>query len=168
MQLVNNPQRSEFSNLRPSHVRRDTIVEKVGSSGCLSLGGKSFFLPALHAMSLSVSHFCPLTHPLCTHSTRGEGNRRQMSRAGRSPRSRPQNPKEGGNLSDSNQPDGGGVGRGGWGGSVSGGRFGSPGQRRLLSRGGADEFVMKTVLSIITSDVHLLRVVGGGGWGVGC
>lgn len=35
-----------------------------------------------------------------------------MSRAGRSPRSRPQNPKEGGNLSNSNQPDGGGVGRG--------------------------------------------------------
>lgn len=35
-----------------------------------------------------------------------------MSRAGRSPRSRPRNPKEGGNLSDSNQPDGGGVGRG--------------------------------------------------------
>lgn len=72
VQLVNNPQKSEFSNLWPSHVRRDTIAEKVGSSGCLSLGGKSFFLPALHAMSLSLSHFCPLTHPLCTHSTRGK------------------------------------------------------------------------------------------------
>lgn len=60
-----------------------------------------------------------------------------MSRAGRSPRSRPQNPKEGGNLSDSNQPDGGGVGRGGWGEGVFwGGRIGSPGQRLLLSRGG--------------------------------